>query len=879
VKPEKVSAPSHTHESRPSFGIHDLAIIATLLLVLGLCRTHSYLLFHSIAELFSVVVAVCIFSIAWAARRNIDNGALIIIGSAYLFVGAIDLLHMLSYQGMSVLHADTDTPTQLWLGARYLESIALCVAPFFARKHIRMPLAVLLGGCVTALFLAALFVWHLVPACFIEGKGLTLFKICSEFVICGLLAAAILNIHLHAGSFDKEIFRLVILAITLAVVQESLFTLYTTPVDLFNLAGHTLKLLSFYLLFKVFFLSGVQNPAQTLFKALSDSEERYRSLMELSPNAILIDRRNRIVKVNPAALRLFRAHHALQLIGTTPFALFHPSTHIALLERIKRVRAGQTVPFEDQIINRLDGSQCHVSAGAAPIVDAEGRAIQVILRDITEQKRCQAERQTTIDFLRIAYECTGTRDLVQKALSFFHRLSACESVVLLLKDDGDTPRYEVSGSPEIFLIRQGPQGSADHHAPADMPGGECGRQPCGRLGSPKPFLRGQGSFWSNSASPATGSNDAVPPKGGVCDRCSSAGYESVAILTLHTGSGTLGLLQIKDKRKDRFIPEAVAFWERLVDYFALAIEKLRLKTLAERRAEQLESVNREIESFSYSVAHDLRNPLWMIGIHTDMLSEGLAARRYEEFSDLIDKIRNGTKRMNAIIDDMLALARISKQEISLAETDLSAMARAILQEHREAQPERRVELVIHDGLSARVDSQLINIAVGNLLSNAWKYTGKTERPRIEFGATQTDGQRVFFVKDNGAGFDMRQADKLFVPFKRLHSQEDFAGTGVGLAIVQRAISRHGGRIWAKGRRSTLPCSRRPWRIAAQFMPCSRKKAENCISARSMCRVIHALRNTATSGICTSLPASSRVFMPPTFMTRSACSRLCAAARG
>ncbi len=213
---------------------------------------------------------------------------------------------------------------------------------------------------------------------------------------------------------------------------------------------------------------------------------------------------------------------------------------------------------------------------------------------------------------------------------------------------------------------------------------------------------------------------------------------------------------------------------------------------------ELTLTNKELKSFSYSVAHDLRNPVKVIDGLTDFLIEDYAERLDEEGRSYLEKIKNGTRRINSIIDDMLLLSKISRQEIEIVDIDLSELARLTINELSSANPDRNVTVKIQNGLKARADVRLMSVTLGNLLGNAWKYTEKTVHPEIEFGAFEKEGQRIFFVKDNGIGFDTNQNEKLFVPFQRLHSEKEFKGIGVGLAIVERAISRLGGKIWARG---------------------------------------------------------------------------------
>ncbi|HJV27824.1 MAG TPA: PAS domain S-box protein [Aromatoleum sp.] len=224
-----------------------------------------------------------------------------------------------------------------------------------------------------------------------------------------------------------------------------------------------------------------------------------------------------------------------------------------------------------------------------------------------------------------------------------------------------------------------------------------------------------------------------------------------------------------------------------------------LNRALERRAAELEAVNRELESFSYSVSHDLRTPLRSIDGFSQVLLEDYSDRLDEEGRDSLRRVRAASQRMAQLIDDILKLSRLSRAELRHEPVDLSAMARAVADELREADPQRQVEFVIADGVTATADPRLMRVVLENLLGNAWKYTSHHPRAQIEFGVERhADGTTVYFVSDDGAGFDMGYAGKLFGAFQRLHTAAEFPGTGVGLSSVQRIIHRHGGEVWAEG---------------------------------------------------------------------------------
>ncbi len=222
--------------------------------------------------------------------------------------------------------------------------------------------------------------------------------------------------------------------------------------------------------------------------------------------------------------------------------------------------------------------------------------------------------------------------------------------------------------------------------------------------------------------------------------------------------------------------------------------------LAETRAvlvKELESKNRELEAFSYSVSHDLRAPLRAIDGFSRVLLDEYSQKLDGKAIHYLERVRAGTQHMSTLIDDMLELSRITRAVIRKEGVDLGAIARRIAAGLAERDPSRHVHLDIADELTAFGDASLLAIVLDNLLGNAWKFTSKSPRAEVRFWCEQQAGERVFRVRDNGAGFDMAYAGKLFAPFQRLHRASDFEGTGIGLATVQRVVSRHGGRIWAE----------------------------------------------------------------------------------
>ncbi len=239
------------------------------------------------------------------------------------------------------------------------------------------------------------------------------------------------------------------------------------------------------------------------------------------------------------------------------------------------------------------------------------------------------------------------------------------------------------------------------------------------------------------------------------------------------------------------------FSEGTCVFITVITQRRKTQEELEEHARRLDFANKEMEAFSYSVSHDLNAPLRTMKSFADILLEDYSPVIDAQGRDLLARIAGSANRMQGLIDNLLDLSRVSRIDVHFQEINLGAIAKNVLNELHESQPDRAVDVKVDETLKVIADPQLMYITLTNLLGNAWKFTGKTENPAIEFGSFRENNERVLFVKDNGAGFDPKYSERLFTPFQRLHSEKQFSGSGVGLSIVGRIISRHKGRIWAE----------------------------------------------------------------------------------
>jgi PAS domain S-box-containing protein len=298
---------------------------------------------------------------------------------------------------------------------------------------------------------------------------------------------------------------------------------------------------------------------------------------------------------------------------------------------------------------------------------------------------------------------------------------------------------------------------------------------------------------------------------------------SLLFVPMQVGARLIGALSVQSYAFDAYTDEHLNFLSLASQQIAIALDNARLyeglqRELRERaraeaavqqlnqeleqrvheRTAQLEAAVRELESFSYSVSHDLRAPLRAIDGYSRLLLSDYLYALDGDAPLYLENVRKAAQRMGALIDDLLMLSRLTRAELKYARVSLSQLAEEIIAGLRQQDPQRVVEVRLQRSLDVRGDPSLLRIVLENLLGNAWKFTARRPQALIEFGAEQRGEQRVFFVRDNGAGFDMRYADKLFTPFQRLHGVDEFDGTGIGLANVKRIITRHGGEVWAEG---------------------------------------------------------------------------------
>ncbi len=477
------------------------------------------------------------------------------------------------------------------------------------------------------------------------------------------------------------------------------------------------------------------------------TEEKFRGFLESAPDAIVVtDATGRIMLVNAQA-ELWFGYGRDELVGRFVEVLVPQAArdrHVDLRQHYAAQPHARPMALGMELhAQRKDGSRFPVEISLSPLQTAEGQLITAIVRDISERRRTEQARQEMQERYRQLVENlpVGVFRNRPEPEGYFAEVNPALAAMF---DAASTE--DLMARPVRTLYRDPDQR----------------RRFSDKLLREGAVLREELELVSLQDRPFIGAVTAALKQDATGQRYFDGIVEDIT--------------QLKEaERSIRDLNEA----------------------LMHRNAE-LETVNQELESFSYSVSHDLRAPLRAIDGFSQAVLEDYADKLEAEGRDALRRLRAAAQRMGMLIDDLLKLARVTRAELISEEVDLSALAGEVAEELRQSEPQRSVEIGIQPDMRAQGDGRLLRIALENLLSNAWKFSVGSRQARIEVGMSEEEGEHVYFVRDNGVGFDMAYAGKLFGAFQRLHDAREFPGTGIGLATVQRVIRKHGGRIWAHG---------------------------------------------------------------------------------
>jgi PAS domain S-box-containing protein len=496
--------------------------------------------------------------------------------------------------------------------------------------------------------------------------------------------------------------------------------------------------------------------------------------------------------------------------------------------------------IEHKVVKKSTGETRIVYEKCEHFRDESGQIIRSLgmVHDITERKKAEQERETTVEFLSLVNESTGIQDLVHRAVMFFQEKSGCNAVGIRLQNGFDYPYFEARGFPGEFVLMENMlcEYDADGQPICDNMGNPildcmCGNVICGRFDPSQPFFTSKGSFYTNSTTELLASTSEEDRQARTRNRCNGEGYESVALIPLQIREQLLGLLQLNDKRKCIFSPEIIVLWERMADYLAVALAKFQAEEalqeahdnleqkVEERTVEieeayqlvkenevklkdtvlELERSNEELQSFAYITSHDLQEPLRSVASYAQLIQRRYGSQLDSDADDFMEYIVDAAKRMQQLINDLLEYSRVATQAKEFEPVDVNEVLNTVLSNLKISIDEDNVEIVYDNLPTVNADSSQLVQLFQNLIGNAIKFRKPDKPPKIHVSAhkNEENSEYVFSVSDNGIGMEPQYAERIFVIFQRLHTRDMYSGTGIGLSVAKKIVERHGGRIWVE----------------------------------------------------------------------------------
>ncbi len=733
-----------------------------ILVLLGLyaCSLYNYLLFHSIAEIFSVVIAGAIFVIAWNTRHFLANNYLLFLGIAYLYVGGLDLLHTLSYKGIAIFEGyGADLPTQLWISARFVESLSILAAFLFLNRRLRAAPVFIAYAIVCALLILCILYWRVFPVCFVEGAGLTPFKKISEYGISCILLSAVALLFIHREEFDDNVFGWIISSIGFTVLSELAFTTYMDPYGLTNLLGHFFKILSFWCIYKALIETGLKKPYALFFKELKQSEEQYRALFTHMNNGfarhkVLFDSHGK--PVDYEFLEVNRAFEKLtdlkekDIIGkrvteVLPGIEKDPFDWIAKYGRVAETGEPARMETYSDLLNRWYSIIAY---------SPEKEYFVTVFEDITRRKRTDEALRRAREDLEIRVqertaELSHAKELLQTIIDHI-------PVMLCLFDPEGEIRVLNTHFENLmeFTLKEAEKLNLKT---------EC---------YPDPAICAE--IWSHMKRGEPGWKDfAVTSKHG---RKLETSWANV---TLSDGS-LIGIgIDITDRKR--------------------AEEKNRIYLT------QLERSNRELQDFAFAASHDLQEPLRKIQSFGDLLVSEYGEAIPQEGRDFLGRMQTAASRMRMLIDSILAYSRVNTRSHPISKVDLGEAVKEAMNNLSVRREETNASVEVAALPTIEADRVQMVQLFQNLIGNALKFHAVGKPPKVRVYArsmpdaeSRTADAVEICVADEGIGFDETYLSRIFNPFQRLHGKSEYEGVGIGLAICRRIAERHHGRISAEG---------------------------------------------------------------------------------
>lgn len=799
------------------------ASISAVIISLAWISMYNYLLFHSLVEIFAVIVAASVFIIVWNTRRFMQNNYFIFLGVTALFIGFILLLHALAYKGMNVFsEPGANVATQLWVLSRYILGFSFVLAPLAIKRRINMDRLLAGYALITAFLLGTIFYWRIFPDCYIEGSGLTMFKKSSEYVSMLAFLAALVIVARRRSSFDLEVRKWLMACLAVFAVSELFFFSYINVYGIFNTLGHFFELAGFYLLYKATVEIGLAKPYQLIFRDLKQSEEQLRqekekiaelaSFPQMNPNPVCeINMMGKVTYFNPAAQLIFpdlverASKHpylagfevlAAELRKQGPAATFNREIKVHdsfYHQTITYISHNQSLRFYGMEITKrkeaekiLKQAQEDLEQLVVKRTEELAAANEQLHLDMVELQDKERRIKTNNALLKIRTQASSRKEYLTEVVKLVHDLAECSCAgIRVVDEEGNIPYESYVGFDQEFWEKENWLAlDKDHCACIRVITGITETQDM-------PLLTRAGSFCCANLHSFV-AQLAEKERSSFRGVCVEHGYATVIIIPIKYNEKIYGAIHLADEKAGAVNSSKVEILESLTPVIGEGISKFVMAGKIEEAKKELADAKRlsDIGVLAATVAHELRNPLAAMR----MASYNIRKKAQNPLLDKhLDNIEKKITESNQIINNLLFYSRLKVPHYESANiVDILDECSALAKERfKDKSVVVSKNIIASKNLIIEADPLLLKELFSNILNNAYDAINK-EEGKIEIGANpDQEGIVSIYIKDNGVGMDPEIMRKAPEPFFTTKSK----GTGLGLSVCNQIVHVHKGAIY------------------------------------------------------------------------------------